>query len=556
MKKRIVRTVGTFLASTLLIMNLAACGGASGDNTESKAESSAAGSFVEGAGDIKLSEDTTAEESKYGGTMRLNFNVATNSLDPAQFNANHNYVPGYHIYEAPVSVGNDGIVYPGVCTYSVSEDNLHITFTVRDNVKFHNGDTVNVDDVIASVARFLIYSTSGQTSFGNYIESTERVDDMTVTYHLTEVAPLALLTIGELKGGCKIMPAEIAEAHMEDYIVEDSEIVGTGPYMLKAWNRDVDLTLTRFEDYVPYESGGVGPAAAKQGYFDEIYISIASDQTARTNGMIAGNFDYSTSVLTDMAPQLEAAGCWSSKNWNGWSPTIIFNLGEANADSIVNNVDFRKAVRSCMDAEQILLGTKADSSQFEVGANPMMSSSVYYNAILDDVLEQNLDEAKSYLEASGYNGETIVWWCADAESYYTTALPASEMLKAIGVNVDLQILDVTTYESSYNDPTNGEFDIVCRETQKSYIHPLLSTFVSRYALWNTEERTEVISHLKSTAPGSSESLAAYEDYCVLLRDEVPYIILGDFGTVCWYSEKVVPDWQGADVYWWNSYFAK
>ena len=54
-------------------------------------------------------------------------------------------------------------------------------------------------------------------------------------------------------------------------------------------------------------------------------------------------------------------------------------------------------------------------------------------------------------------------------------------------------------------------------------------------------------------PGE-ESIQAFADFCTLLDDQVPYIILGDFGTVCWYSENMIPDRQGVDMYWWNSYF--
>ena len=128
------------------------------------------------------------------------------------------------------------------------------------------------------------------------------------------------------------------------------------------------------------------------------------------------------------------------------------------------------------------------------------------------------------------------------------------MLKAIGVDVDLQVVDVNTYESMYNDPTNSDFDICCRETQKSYIHPLLSQFVSSYALWECDERTALLETLGTTAAGSEESIAAYAQFCQLVEDEVPYIIVGDFGTLCWYSAKMIPDRAGVDVYWWNSYF--
>lgn len=559
MTKKLTKLLALVLCVALLCTCLAACGSKpaeSGSQTESSAPSEPANTFEEGTAEAVASSDTTEEASKFGGTMKLNFNGATASLDPAEFNTNQNYVPGYHIYESPLQVANDGTIWANVCTYDLSEDGLTLTLTCREGVTFHNGDTVDINDVVASITRFLNYSSSGMTNFGSYIADTA-VDAAanSVTYTLSAPAPLALLTIGELKGGCKVMPAEIAEAHMSDYITADDEIVGTGPYKLGTWNRDRDLTLVRYEDYAPYESGGTGPAAAKMAYFDEIYCSVAADQTARTNGMIGGNFDYSTSILTDMADQLKAADCWSDKNWNGWSPTIVFNLSDANADSIINDVNFRKAVRACLDADQILLSTKTDPSQYSVGSNPVMSASSYYNDILENNVVQNLDEAKSYLEAANYNGETIVWWCADSDSYYTTALPASEMLKAIGVNVDLQVKDVTTYESSYNDPTCGDFDICCRETQKSYLHPLLSQFVSSYAMWQSDARTEVLERLGSSAAGSEESLKAYEDFCTLVRDEVPYIILGDFGTVCWYSKDMVPDHLGVDMYWWNSYFA-
>lgn len=555
MNKIFGRVCSALTAAALLAGALTACGGQQA-GTAAPDSGTTGSAFTEGTSAERLAADTTPEEEKYGGTMRLNFNGATNSLDPAQFFTNQNYVPGYHIYESPVQVADDGSVWPGVCTYEMSDDNLQLTLTVREGVKFHNGDTVDINDVVASIDRFLAYSTTGQANFGDYIVDTQVTDDSTVVYTLSAVAPIALLTIGELKGGCKVMPAEIAQAHMDSYITDDSEIVGTGPYMLESWNRETDLTLTRFEDYVPVpdDIAGTGPAAPRHAYFDKIYCSVASDQTARANGMIGNVFDYSTSILTAMAPQLENAGCWSDKDWNGWSPTIIFNLSDANANSIVQDVNFRRAVRACLDADSILLSTKTDPTQYEVDGCPMMPSSPYYNDILNQNMGQDLEKAKEYLDASGYNGEAIRWWCADSDSYYTTALPASENLKAIGVNVELSLMDVTTYEASYNDPNCADFDICCRETQKSYLHPLLSQFVSGYLLWDSPERTEIIERLGSTAAGSEESIQAFTDFCTLLDDQVPYIILGDFGTVCWYSANMIPDRQGVDMYWWNSYF--
>ena len=98
MNKIYGRVLGTVTAAALLLGTLSACGGGQQQaNTPSGSATPGGDTFTEGTSAERLAADTTAEEAKYGGTMRLNFNGATNSLDPAQFFTNQNYVPGYHI---------------------------------------------------------------------------------------------------------------------------------------------------------------------------------------------------------------------------------------------------------------------------------------------------------------------------------------------------------------------------------------------------------------------------------------------------------------------------
>ena len=117
MKKIHVRILSVLSAAALLAGALSACGGQqqAADPGSTGGQTQAGGEFTEGTSADRLAADTTPEEEKYGGTMRLNFNGATNSLDPAQFFTNQNYVPGYHIYESPVQVADDGTVWAGVC---------------------------------------------------------------------------------------------------------------------------------------------------------------------------------------------------------------------------------------------------------------------------------------------------------------------------------------------------------------------------------------------------------------------------------------------------------
>ena len=195
MNKIFGRVCSALTAAALLAGALTACGGQQAGTaaTPDSGSGTTGSAFTEGTSAERLAADTTPEEEKYGGTMRLNFNGATNSLDPAQFFTNQNYVPGYHIYESPVQVADDGSVWPGVCTYEMSDDNLQLTLTVREGVTFHNGDTVDINDVVASIDRFLAYSTTGQANFGDYIVDTQVTDNSTVVYTLSAVAPIARL---------------------------------------------------------------------------------------------------------------------------------------------------------------------------------------------------------------------------------------------------------------------------------------------------------------------------------------------------------------------------
>lgn len=559
------RVLAIILSMAMVLGLLAGCGAkpaeptstpAATENPQTQAPAEPAQVQGENQQDVVAAEDGTEEDAKYGGVFKMNFQSPTNSLDPAMFSTNQNTTPGYHIYEGPVVLDEGGKVFPMVCEYDVSDDGLTMAFKVREGVKFHNGDTVDAYDVLTSINRSCLWSSKMQSYFGDYVDSYETPDDMTVVYHLKQMAPLALVMMGDITSVCKIMPKEIIDKLGDDgTITDDADIIGTGPYKLGEWKKDVSVSLVRFDDYVPYENGGTGPAAPKMAYYDEILCSVATDSLARTTGMIAGEYSYTTSTVADMTPQLEEAGCWVSTNWNGWSPTIKFNLSEKNSDSIVQDVNFRRAVLAAMDFYAYRATCSRAPEYYKVDGCLVPDTSAYYNDVLHkDNSNFDLDKAKEYLAASGYNGETIVWICAECDSYYSMSLPCSQMLQAIGVNVDLQIRDAGTYDTEITIEA-GDWDICALEKQKGAINPMLTHYCNGLAecWWESEAKDAALEKMATTVAGSPESIEAFREYCEAVRDEVPFIICIEFGTPCWYAEGVVPVKAGINVYWWNSY---
>ena len=76
------------------------------------------------------------------------------SLDPHYAVAAGTKEVMFNVFEGLVKYDSNGDTIPAVASdVQVSDDGLVYTFTLRDGVKFHNGDTVDLDDVIYSIQR-------------------------------------------------------------------------------------------------------------------------------------------------------------------------------------------------------------------------------------------------------------------------------------------------------------------------------------------------------------------------------------------------------------------
>ena len=79
----------------------------------------------------------------------------------------------------------------------------------------------------------------------------------------------------------------------------------------------------------------------------------------------------------------------------------------------------------------------------------MPSGTAWWNNVGGDIYNHpDLEKAKQLVKESGYNGEKIIWITTKSYDYfYKTAFVASEQMKAIGLNVELQVVDNATLEN-------------------------------------------------------------------------------------------------------------
>ncbi|WP_201746346.1 ABC transporter substrate-binding protein [Veronia nyctiphanis] len=143
------------------------------------------------------------------------------------------------VLETLIDAKADGTLIPGLASgWSVSDENLTWTFTLRDNVRFHDGEVMNGDTVAQSLnwsknnggllARTPVKSITGEAN--------------TVTIELLEPFSMLPAMLVEYRSAI-ISPKSIGQ---DGNIID---VVGTGPYQVTAFSPPIKMTVQGFNDY-------------------------------------------------------------------------------------------------------------------------------------------------------------------------------------------------------------------------------------------------------------------------------------------------------------------
>jgi peptide/nickel transport system substrate-binding protein len=164
--------------------------------------------------------------------------------------------------------------------WTVSPEGTAITFNLRKDVKWHNGDAFNADDVMYSVTKMMDSTRSLlNTDFPAY-DSVVRLDDYTVRIGLKFPSPSFLVQLGSPYA--VIQSPKTANVDFRT----NAFLMGTGPFMLKSYTTGSTMELVKNPNYFKKD------AAGKQlPYLDGITVSIFSDRSAVLNAMAAGQLD-------------------------------------------------------------------------------------------------------------------------------------------------------------------------------------------------------------------------------------------------------------------------
>ena len=200
-----------------------------------------------------------------------------------------------YMVETLLNADKDGNIVPALAkSWDISADGLEYTFNLQENVLFSDGNPFNAEAVKFSIERFLSEELPNTKAPYSKIVEVVAVDETTVVLKL-EKPSSELLPAMSNTNIAMLSPASIALGSEAFLGIGSNAPIGTGPYVLKEYLVDDQVTVERNQTY-----WGVNP------YYDEVVFLIVPEATTRESLLLSGQVDLAIlPPLTDL-PALEA----------------------------------------------------------------------------------------------------------------------------------------------------------------------------------------------------------------------------------------------------------
>ena len=484
-----MKNIAAVAMAGCMAASLAACGGSA--SSAASTETSTAAST-----EVATGEESTGTAS--GFTVQLGSNPET--LDPALNSAIDGANTLITVFEPLLLIDENNEVIPGQAeSYTVSDDGLVWTFTMRDGLKWSDGSDLTAKDFEYSFKRLAAPDTAApyaETVVGmidGYADATGNPDkegNMTTepdfdalnvvasedgkTLTVTLSYPCAYFD--KLAAFAAMSPVQQAtvEANGDAWCTEPDTYICNGPYCISEWIPSERIVLAKNPNYV-------GGWDSSKIVSDTITLLLLEDSSASYTAYNSGEAQLIKDVPTDEIPSLTKA----EDGGDFYVDTILGTYYVSLNDAIepFNDVNVRKALSLAVDrdyvANTIMQGTYTPAYNM-VGPGIVDENGMFYDnanggkTYISEDYEANLEAAKQALADAGYpNGEgfPVIEYSTNDAGYHT---PVAEYLQQawgeLGITVNINKVEWASftpmrragdYDASrngwvmdYNDPSN------------------------------------------------------------------------------------------------------
>jgi len=326
--------------------------------------------------------------AKKGGTLKAGLDGDILTFDPLTSGAYADREVYYNLYDTLVAFDVNLQIIPALATKWETPDPKTYVFTLRKDVKFHDGTDFNADAVKFNIERYLNEKTSRRKAEIDSIMSVEVVDPYTAKFNLkTPFAPL-LATLAD-RSGMMLSPKAV-QMLGNDALALKPVGAGSGPFRFVEALKDDHITLDRNPNYWKKDaSGGALP------YLDKLTYRPITDATVLLGNLKTGDLDISYSIAAKDVAGVKSGGELAIKDLAGLGfNSFSFQV----AKEPFNKKELRQAVAEALDRDQI--NKTVYFGVNPTGQGPIPPTSWAYDPNFKPH-GANIAKAKEYLKAGG-----------------------------------------------------------------------------------------------------------------------------------------------------------
>jgi len=414
--------------------------------------------------------------------------------------------------------------------YSVSDDQLTYTFTLRDNLTWHDGKELTTQDVAFTIDMIKdpIIKSPLAGSFKNV--KVEIVDTKTIKFILTEAyAPfLSITTFG-------ILPSHIwgtitnSQFSLAEYNLKP---IGSGPFIFKSLTKDKlgfvkTYTLERNDNY--FQKPYLDKIIFK--FFDNSQDAVTALRNSKIDGLVYNIVDWGEKIGQDNKKIIKHAL---------YLPQYSALFINQENNSALESASVRKALKLAVNKDQVL--QNALNGDGEIIAGPITEGMIGYNP---DLVKNpaNKDEAQKLLDEAGWKLEsgkefrtkgdkelTVIITTLDQLNYVQVAKEIQQEWQKVGIKVDLDVVAPEAFQSEIIKPKDYQILLysvitgadpdpypIWHSSQKGFTGLNLSAFEDKQA-------DKLLSEAR-TLSNYDERNKRYQEFQKILDEKIPAIFL-------------------------------
>ncbi len=407
------------------------------------------------AGTAAPTEAPAAQEPETAHANEITVGIAQDldeSLDPHTTVAAGTREVMFNVFEGLVKPTSEGNLVPAVASdVQVAEDGLTYTFTLRQGVRFHNGEPVTMQDVLFSIRRNM------PDSEGNaLVPALSRIADLkgegdTLTITLSEPDPefLSYLTLA-------ILP--------ENYADQATAPVGTGPFRFVSRSAQDSIVLERFADYW-----------GTPAYLDRVTYKVIENVEGLILGLQSGALDLVAHLSSTQTDQLSKDDFNIEQGTMNLVQALYLNKAVEPFDKVL----VRQALCYAVD-KQAIIDLAFDGYGHPLGSSMYPAFGKYFDESLTDYYVHDIAKAKELLAEAGYPDgfEMTITVPSNYQPHMDTAQVLVEQLKEAGITAVIQPVEWASWLSDVYSGRQYQSTVVGVDASDMTARALLARFQS------------------------------------------------------------------------------